>query len=362
MQVGPGAPDADRAAEMRLIVPCRHNEAVIRTCILHLLAAAKDLEAEIVVVDDSGRPERVATLLRDLPVRILTTGGSGSAAQARNLGAHGATCPYLLFIDADVAVEPASLLRLLRPLRAGLAEATVGNYARDVAGDNFASAFKQLYIAAIYDRRGKTIRNDYWTALAALRTEVFQALGGFDASYRGACGEDGELGIRLTEGGWRIQAVADARGRHLKRFTLRSLVRNDWRKGKIAIRNYLRSQGQLSDNRHASHRDMAAAALSGVVTALPLLALLLPPPWRAFALAAWPALTAAYLVARLDLLRILAGQGPSFLVRAVPTLWLLDQVRLACAAHGLGGHLLARAGRDLLARLPMRHLRHHSPV
>jgi glycosyltransferase involved in cell wall biosynthesis len=88
---------------------------------------------EIVIVDDGGHDDLPGTLA-GLPVTLVATGGSGSAAVARNRGAEGFMDGYLIFIDADVLVDSLCLERLLAPLIAGNAEATVGNYSSDVGG------------------------------------------------------------------------------------------------------------------------------------------------------------------------------------------------------------------------------------
>jgi hypothetical protein len=47
-------------------------------------------------------------------------------------------------------------------------------------------------------------RTDFCTAIGAIDTKVFHAIGGFDASFGGACGEDGALGVLLTRAGHKI--------------------------------------------------------------------------------------------------------------------------------------------------------------
>jgi GT2 family glycosyltransferase len=161
---------------------------------------------EVVVVDDGANGD-LAAILAGLPVRVMATGGLGSAAAARNCGAAGFAGAFLVFVDADVVVRPDCLRRLLQPLMDGRAEATVGNYASHGRGLGFAARYKQLYIAHVYGRRTGYLRNDFWTAACAVRNVTFRSLGGFDAAFRGACGEDAELGCRLTRAGGRTQGA-----------------------------------------------------------------------------------------------------------------------------------------------------------
>jgi GT2 family glycosyltransferase len=67
----------------------------------------------------------------------------------------------------------------------------------------------------------------FWAGLGALRASVFRSVGGFDERFRRPSVEDIELGYRLTERGYRILLAPEVRGRHLKRWTLRSSLATD---------------------------------------------------------------------------------------------------------------------------------------
>ena len=194
--------------------------------------------------------------LKGLPAEIVETGHSGSAAIARDLGALGFGGRFLVFVDADVVVEANCIARLIGPIERGEAKATVGNYSKDVSGMSFASRYKQLHVARIYERRLGFVKNDYWTAVAASDANVFREVNGFDAGFRGACGKDGELGGRLTQNGYRILALPDAVGQHANALSVLKPVRNGWRKGLIAMRNHFRFDANISYNRHATRRDI----------------------------------------------------------------------------------------------------------
>jgi GT2 family glycosyltransferase len=96
---------------------------------------------------------------------------------------------------------------------------------------NFAGRYKQLYTSSIYNRRGGYLRNEFWTAIGAIAAQIFHRVGGFDAGFPSAVGEDTELGCRLSQHGYRTLSIPDAQGRHLHAQTLRRIILNDWRKG-----------------------------------------------------------------------------------------------------------------------------------
>src|SRR5262249_47803374 len=121
----------------RVIIPAFNADRTIRQCVTAILDSYVNAELEIVVVDDNGHAD-LARTLAGLPVVLIATDDCGSAAAARNRGAEWFTGRYLIFIDADVVVDPSCVERLLAPLIAGNAEATVGNYSREVDGLSFA--------------------------------------------------------------------------------------------------------------------------------------------------------------------------------------------------------------------------------
>lgn len=333
---------------MRVVVPAFRATSTLPACLKAITASVGIEDYQIFVVDD-GENGDLETLLAPYPVTIIRTGGSGSAAIARNRGAEGATDDILVFIDADVEVEPDAIRRIIAPIRADLAEATVGNYSSEISGMRFAQGYKQLYLSRVYSRHSSFIRNHFWSALAAVRSAVFFRLGGFEARFRGACNEDTELGQRLTQAGSRILAVPEAKARNLKPYDLCSLVRNDLRKGISTVELFLGKAVSLTDNRHSSARDIAAVGLSGPMSCL--LAALLGPWSSSTPLAALlSCVTLLYCWARWDLLVTFGKAGHGFLLRAIPLMYLLDLVRVVCLTTGVlllvAGHLRGRVRRQ----------------
>jgi GT2 family glycosyltransferase len=322
-----GMGDQPRIA--RVVIPAFRAVATIKECVSAVARSTADAAIEIVVVDDGENPG-LGHILSHLPVTIKKTGGSGSAAVARNLGAADFPSGVLLFVDADVVVRPNTLQLLISPILEGKADAVVGNYSQEVSGHGFAAKYKQLYISCVYDRRAGYLHNDFWTAVGAIDASTFYALGGFDQSVRGACGEDGELGVRLTAAGRRIIGLPGATGRHLHKLDLQNLIVNDWHKGRIALQNRAASKGRLSDNKHAGPRDILSVILAVVALgAVPgaFCAMIGPPVFWAL-----PMVIAfgGYVAARCDVMARFATQGLWFSFRAFWVMLTLDLVRCAC--------------------------------
>jgi glycosyltransferase involved in cell wall biosynthesis len=329
--------DSASACVARVVIPAFRATRTIRKCVSSLLNSEFEGDFEIIVVDD-GENNNLRDQLVGLPVTIIRA-LSGSAAVARNRGAQGCAAPYLVFVDADVLIEPSCLQRLIAPLRSGQAHATVGNYSRNVQGMSFGGRYKQLYIACVNKRR-RTCLHTFWTAIGAVDARCFDEVGGFDIAFKGANGEDAELGLRLSRKGYRILPVSDALGQHRHDLTFRQLVLNDWRKGLGAMRHYYRNRGAMSDNCHATNRDKISVTLAVVI----LISTLTPFAGTSFlaTLLAMLASTIIYIGARSDILQSFWPQGLRFMIVALLVMLLLDLLRCVCVAIGVCRARLSR--------------------
>jgi glycosyltransferase involved in cell wall biosynthesis len=120
----------DQPRIARVVIPAFRAVATIKECVSAVARSTADAAIEIVVVDDGENPG-LGHILSHLPVMIKKTGGSGSAAVARNLGAADFPSGVLLFVDADVVVRPNTLQLLISPILEGKADAVVGNYSQE---------------------------------------------------------------------------------------------------------------------------------------------------------------------------------------------------------------------------------------
>jgi glycosyltransferase involved in cell wall biosynthesis len=328
---------------VRVVIPAFRSTYMIRDVVAAALRSQGHFNLQIVVVDD-GDNGNLQQLLSGMAVTIVCTGGSGSAAIARNHGTQGFEGEHLVFIDADVLIDQSCIEILIEPLRNGRADATVGNYSQNVSGLPFAARYKQLYISKIYQRRAGYLLNEFWTAIGAIDARIFRGLKGFDSSFTGAGGEDTELGRRLTQNGFRTLAVPEALGDHRHSLSLPQLLRNDWRKGMLAMGNYYESEGSLSHNRHATRRDMLAAGIASLTLALTL------SPFFGYPLVSTCIViglfVCCYLASRADILRTFSSQGPWFVVRASALVFGLDVMRSACFATGTGHRMISHLAND----------------
>lgn len=217
---------------LSVVIPVHDGGEAFDRC---LLAVARSVGAppfEVVVVDDGsadGSGERAAA--RGL--RVIRQEPRRGPAAARNRGAAAARGELLFFLDADCEIEPSALALAERAfVEDGELDALFGSYDDDPAAPGVVSQFKNLYHHWTH-QRGAEAAGTFWAGCGAVRRARFLALGGFDERrYAEPSIEDVELGYRLRESGGRIRLVKQVQARHLKRWTLGTLVRTDvWKRG-----------------------------------------------------------------------------------------------------------------------------------
>jgi glycosyltransferase involved in cell wall biosynthesis len=221
------------------IVPATDGPPTLARC-LAAIAAADDPPEEVIVVDSAGRP--------------------GPAA-ARNEGARRATGDVLVFVDADVEPHRDAFMRLRAAFAAdpGL-DALFGAYDDDPADPALVSRFRNLLHHHVH-LEGAGQAETFWAGLGAIRRSAFP---GFDAErYPAASVEDVELGLRLSAGGARIVLDPRVQGRHLKGWTLATMIHTDFARRGVPWAELLLERGRGSGvlNLGPRHRLSALAAL-----------------------------------------------------------------------------------------------------
>lgn len=121
------------------------------------------------------------------------------------------------------------------------------------------AAFRNLLHHVVHQRSAGDVRS-FWAGLGAVRRQVFDAVGGFDADrYPHPSIEDVELGGRLARHG-RIVLDPELRGTHLKEWTLTSMVHTDFRRRGVPWVELLVKQRRLPATLNLGTRERASAA------------------------------------------------------------------------------------------------------
>jgi GT2 family glycosyltransferase len=213
------------AIDVSVIMPTIFWTGTFERCARRVLSLLDETgaNAEVVCVFDGAPPPAPAWL--DRPgVRIVNTGTRSGPAIARNLAAESARGEILLFVDADVELAADAIDRVHEAFTAdpdlvGL----FGAYDDEPAADGLVSTFRNLlhhHTHVSHPGRAGT----FWSGCGAMRTMEFHDIGGFDEKFAYPSVEDIELGMRVAANGGRILLAPDVQCKHLKRWTLASMV------------------------------------------------------------------------------------------------------------------------------------------
>ena len=228
-----------------MIVPATDSAPTIRRC-THALEADLHDEDELIVVTEADDP--------------------GPAA-ARNAGAASAGGEVIVFVDADVVVHPGALSRIRSAFaNDGALIAMFGSYDDSPEAPGAVSGFRNLLHHHVHQSAAGPAAT-FWAGLGAIRRDAFVAAGGFDAERFSAPSiEDVELGMRLTRAGARVVLDPELQGKHLKQWTLASMIHTDLVHRGIPWLELVLRRGAPRDvlNLGWRHRLSAAATLGAV--------------------------------------------------------------------------------------------------
>jgi GT2 family glycosyltransferase len=212
--------------QISIIVPVHNNPQDLREC-LQALQACSVLDSEIIVVDDASSDD-TPTVAAHMGVRVLRLGQNSGPAAARNYGAQHARGDILFFVDADVVVMPEAVRHVLEVFQVHPhVTAVFGSYNAYPRAKGVTSQYRNLLHHFVH-QRGHSEASTFWAGCGAIHRHVFEHIGGFDEKrfWRPSI-EDIELGYRLRQAGYGILLDKTLQGTHLKRWTLRSVIRTD---------------------------------------------------------------------------------------------------------------------------------------
>jgi glycosyltransferase involved in cell wall biosynthesis len=298
------------APRISAIIAARNAAATLPRCLDALIAQTSE-GVEVIVVDDFSTDDTCAVVSR-YPVRLFALPNHAGVAAARNRGAEASRGKVLFFLDADVVLAPGGIHRVRETMESHPeVGAMIGSYDDDPADQSIVSRFKNL-AHHYFHQRASAEASTFWGACGAIRREHFVAAGGFDEKrFKLPSIEDVELGARLVDRGVRIVLDRELQAKHLKKWTLASLVITDLTRRAIPWTLLWMERRRLhSDLNFSSMQRIAAIVAVAMVFAL-IFALM--NSWGSLLLAALMA--AGYFLNR-DLFRLLYAKGGARLALA----------------------------------------------
>jgi GT2 family glycosyltransferase len=255
-------------ATVSVVMPVHNNAHEIARA-LAALALGRSGFKEIIVVDD-GSTDGSADVAAGFGVRVERMSGHAGAPEARNHGARCATGDVLFFLDADVVAPPDTLARGATLLDDHPEyDAAFGSYDDDPDVRTTVSRFRNL-LHHYTHQTGNRDSETFWTGCGLVRKTAYEAVGGLDDTWRGV--EDIEFGHRLRARGSRILLDPTLQVKHLKRWTLSSMVWTDLRYRALKWGRLILARGRLPDDLNIRPAQRVSVVLSMLVLGmLPLL-------------------------------------------------------------------------------------------
>lgn len=208
-----------------IVIPCYNSAKTLKQCCDAIINLDKPTDLEVIFVDD-GSTDGSLEIVRQYPFQIIEVKPNRGASHARNLGAEKAKNDIILFLDADIVVPKDVLAILIDKFSDKTIDCIVGIMSPYNPFPDFYSQYKSLYCFFKYkDLKGVSAIN---TSFTAVKKTAFETTGGFDTKLSVA--EDNDFGDRLFKKGFKIQIERSLVVIHLKGYSFKSLLRNDYKK------------------------------------------------------------------------------------------------------------------------------------
>jgi glycosyltransferase involved in cell wall biosynthesis len=253
----------NRRPFISVIIPAYNAAQHLEPCLDALLASSY-APYEILVVDDSST-DNTPWIARQKGVTVLETPEQSGPAAARNQGALHAKGAILLFIDADVLAKQETVALVAeRFVENPHVDALFGSYDVDPPESNFLSQYKNLSHHFVHQQSSEEATT-FWAGCGAIRKEVFRQVSGFDQErYPKPSIEDIELGYRLKNKGHKILLDKTLQVKHLKRWTLRTLLRADIFLRAVPWSMLMLEKNEIADDLNLQLRSKVSSPLAGL--------------------------------------------------------------------------------------------------
>jgi GT2 family glycosyltransferase len=313
-----------------VVIPAYNAAAYLPQTVGAVMAAVR---GERVLVVDAGSTDGTAEVAVRLGAEVIRLDERAGPALARNRGADAAATDVVLFIDADCVANADVVTRVKKAFAKDphLVSLT-GSYDDAASCRDFFSQYMNLRHHFMHQNARK-VDSTFWAGCGAVRLDIFRSLGGFD--YRQFLVpeiEDVELGLRLQRRG-RTNLDPRLNVKHLKRWTLRSVVLTDiLRRALPWSRLIVRTSEFRPDLNLAVSQVVSAViapfALLGVFAAF---VSATSDAWVTAAVCAVPVAVLAGIQHKM-LGLFMRARGPDFAIAA----WLFHQVHLIYSSATLG--------------------------
>ncbi len=224
-------------------------------------------DLELIVVDDNSSDDSplIAKKFTDTVLELKERRAPGFA---RNFGARQAKGDIFFFVDADVEIKPDTVARVAEEMKKDPdVVAVFGSYDDSPLEKDFFSQYKNLFHHFVHQGANADAKT-FWAGCGAVRRDAFLKAGGFAEDYSTASIEDVVLGYRLIELGHKIRLLKHLQVKHLKKWTLGTLIKTDIFHRAIPWSRLASSKGLPKDLNFKFVDRLSAVAAWGLLVAL----------------------------------------------------------------------------------------------
>jgi Glycosyl transferase family 2 len=229
------------APRVSFVIPVKNDARRLRDCLASIRRNQYETAAFEIVVADNGSTDETPDVARAAGARVFSWPGP-RVSELRNRGAAEARGGILAFVDADHEIASGWITAAVEALSREKTGAAGALY----TAPNPGTWVQRLYGALRGRTRGSSDVLWLGSGNLAVKREVFQAIGGFDASLE-AC-EDVDFCQRLRGAGWRLVGDERLESVHLgDPPTLAALFRAERWRGRDNLRVSLRGPLTIGD-------------------------------------------------------------------------------------------------------------------
>ena len=189
--------------KISVIIPAYNANTTITECVKSIIDTGYE-PLQIIVVDDCSTDNTrdvAQNLTIEFPdiVRLLVLEQNGGPSKARNRGAEQADGNYLFFVDSDTQITPDTLHTFIVHMEETGADALSGIYHWSPLNSGAAPLYKALLNYFTCARHGIFDNEIFNGAVAGIRKEVYEAVGGYNEELGwGMDYENEEMGQRVA--------------------------------------------------------------------------------------------------------------------------------------------------------------------
>ncbi len=243
-------PQTPRSYNLSVVIPVFNGGEAFRECVERLNSTYPRPYEVIVVVD--GVSDDSWQVAKDGGMKVIQLPVQRGPAVARNVGAKYASGDIIVFIDADVGIEPDFFAQIQAQFQASpTMTALIGSYDDKPGKGNFLSQYRNLFHHYVH-QSSKENTFTFWGACSAIFRDAFLSVDGFDETYFKPCIEDIELGYRLKKKGYSIRLCKEIQVKHLKHWGMTSMLKTDFFQRALPWTQLLMQEGQISNDLNLS--------------------------------------------------------------------------------------------------------------